>query len=92
MEQRPTPAPATFKVQKGILTSRSEIFAAMFSHGFSEGETGNLHISDMTPQVFISHSFTMDKIFVKMLGRFCSYYKAKVFLEGSCNWHCPRAS
>ena len=52
MEQRPTPAPATFKVQKGILTSRSEIFAAMFSHGFSEGETGNLHISDMTPQVF----------------------------------------
>lgn len=50
MEQRSTPARATFKVQKGILTSRSEIFAAMFSHGFSEGETGNLHISDMTPQ------------------------------------------
>jgi hypothetical protein len=87
MEQRPTPAPATFKVQKGILTSRSEIFAAMFSHGFSEGETGNLHISDMTPQVHIyfTFSFTMDKIFEKMLDRFCSYNKAKVFLEGSCN-------
>ena len=45
------PVRATFRVQKGILTSRSEIFAAMFSHGFSEGETSTLHISDMTPQV-----------------------------------------
>jgi len=44
------PVRATFRVQKGILTSRSEIFAAMFSHGFSEGETSTLHISDMTPQ------------------------------------------
>ena len=46
-----TPARATFKVQKGILTSRSEIFAAMFSHRFSEGETSTIHITDMSPQV-----------------------------------------
>ena len=45
-----TPARATFKVQKGILTSRSEIFAAMFSHRFSEGETSTIHITDMSPQ------------------------------------------
>ena len=48
VEQRPVQA--TFRVQKGILTSRSEIFAAMFSHGFAEGETSKLHISDMSPQ------------------------------------------
>ena len=50
-ESRQAPARTTFRVQKGILISRSEIFAAMFSHGFAEGETGNLHISDMSPQV-----------------------------------------
>jgi len=49
-ESRQAPARTTFRVQKGILISRSEIFAAMFSHGFAEGETGNLHISDMSPQ------------------------------------------
>ena len=53
-ESRQPPARTTFRVQKGILISRSEIFAAMFSHGFAEGETGNLHISDMSPQVIFS--------------------------------------
>ena len=49
VEQRPLRA--TFRVQKAILASRSEVFSAMFSNNqFSEHENNSLHITDMSPQ------------------------------------------
>ncbi len=38
-----------FMVQKGILTSRSEVFMTMFQHNFAESATSTLTISDMSP-------------------------------------------
>ena len=48
VEQRPLRA--TFRVQKAILVSRSEVFSVMFSNQFSENENNTLHITDMSPQ------------------------------------------
>ena len=81
-----TPARATFKVQKGILTSRSEIFAAMFSHRFSEGETSTIHITDMSPQVrflvILVHFGLLWSLFVHLIHvcRFCSFNLFDFFL------------
>ena len=41
----------TFPCHKAILTARSDVFKAMFSHeGTSESKTGEVHIEDMEPE------------------------------------------
>lgn len=42
-------ATTAFKVQRGILRSRSPVFAAMFAHEFTEVETASVEINDMSP-------------------------------------------